>query len=157
LLTLKHALGANRQFHYTALETDPLGAEMIQQLNYPKVVTMADGELYFQKLHAAPWDQEENISENFKLLKRRIKLEDVIVEASQFDLVYFDAFAPSRQPELWTISILAKVERAMRSGAVFVTYCAKGQFKRDLKSLGFLVESLPGPPGKLEMVRAMKS
>jgi tRNA U34 5-methylaminomethyl-2-thiouridine-forming methyltransferase MnmC len=73
-----------------------------------------------------------------------------------FDLIYFDAFAPNKQPEMWEIDVLKKVVDAMKVDGVFVTYCAKGQLKRDLKSLGLIVETLAGPPGKKEMVRGVK-
>jgi tRNA U34 5-methylaminomethyl-2-thiouridine-forming methyltransferase MnmC len=73
-----------------------------------------------------------------------------------YDLVFFDAFAPNKQPEMWELPILEKVTTSLKAGGVFVTYCAKGQLKRDLKALGFDVESMPGPPGKREMVRAVK-
>ena len=73
-----------------------------------------------------------------------------------YDIVFFDAFAPDKQPEMWQMSVFKKVYAAMKAGGVFVTYCAKGQLKRDLKSLGLVVESLPGPPGKREMIRATK-
>jgi tRNA U34 5-methylaminomethyl-2-thiouridine-forming methyltransferase MnmC len=89
-------------------------------------------------------------------MKLEKSLQDVELLSQQFDLIYFDAFAPNKQPELWELEILGKVAKAMKPGGVFVTYCAKGQLKRDLKSLGLIVESLPGPPGKREMVRALK-
>jgi tRNA U34 5-methylaminomethyl-2-thiouridine-forming methyltransferase MnmC len=73
-----------------------------------------------------------------------------------FDLVYFDAFAPSKQPHLWEVPLLDRIVRSLKTDGVFVTYCAKGKLKRDLKSLGVTVETLPGPPGKREMIRALK-
>jgi tRNA U34 5-methylaminomethyl-2-thiouridine-forming methyltransferase MnmC len=74
---------------------------------------------------------------------------------SFFHIVYFDAFAPNVQPEMWHISSLEKVKNVMQKGGFLVTYCAKGQLRRDLQTLGFLVEKLPGPPGKREMTRAI--
>jgi len=74
----------------------------------------------------------------------------------EFNLIYFDAFAPNKQPEMWTHDVLRKVVVKLQPGGVFVTYCAKGQLKRDLKALGLEVQSLPGPPGKREMIRAIK-
>ena len=73
-----------------------------------------------------------------------------------FDLIFYDAFAPSKQPDLWTLEILTKVASTLKEGGLFVTYCAKGQVKRDLTSLGLNVETLPGPPGKKEMIRATR-
>jgi tRNA U34 5-methylaminomethyl-2-thiouridine-forming methyltransferase MnmC len=85
------------------------------------------------------------------------KLEEADLMESKYDLVYFDAFAPSKQPELWTADIFKKIYHAMAVGGILVTYCAQGQFKRNLKEAGFLVEALPGPPGKREMTRAKKA
>ena len=75
----------------------------------------------------------------------------------KFDIIYYDAFAPNKQPEMWTLAILEKTIQCLQPGGVFVTYCAKGQLKRDLKALGLEVSGLPGPPGKREMVRAIKN
>jgi tRNA U34 5-methylaminomethyl-2-thiouridine-forming methyltransferase MnmC len=156
LLTLKHALGSKLQFHYTSLEADPITKETIQQLNYPEILDFEGAASIFQKLHTASWAQEDKILYNFVLKKQLGRLQDSTLGDKQFDLIYFDAFGPVKQPELWEMAMLKKVEQSMKPGAVFVTYCAKGQFKRNLKSLGLRVETLPGPPGKNEMVRALK-
>jgi tRNA U34 5-methylaminomethyl-2-thiouridine-forming methyltransferase MnmC len=110
----------------------------------------------FNAIHVAPWDTEILLDANFSLLKIKTTLQDVEIGNNSVDLVYYDAFAPSKQPELWAYPMLQKVANGLRSGGVLVTYCAKGQLKRDLKSLGLMLEVLPGPPGKKEMVRACK-
>jgi tRNA U34 5-methylaminomethyl-2-thiouridine-forming methyltransferase MnmC len=156
LLTLKHALGSKLLFHYTSLEADPITQETMEQLNYPEILDFAGAASLFQKLHTASWAQEEVVWNNFVLKKQLGRLQDVALGDDQFDLVYFDAFAPVKQPELWEVGMLKKVERSMKPGAVFVTYCAKGQLKRDLRSFGLRVQTSPGPPGKKEMVRALK-
>jgi len=156
LLTLKHALGSTLQIHYTSLEAHPVDEKTIQQLNYPEVLDLNGAASLFQKVHAASWIQEEATLSNFVLKKQLGRLQDVDLGNKQFDLIYFDAFAPAKQPELWEIGMLGKIEQSMKPGAVFVTYCAKGQLKRDLRSLGLRVETLPGAPGKKEMVRALK-
>jgi len=115
-----------------------------------------EGAENFQKLHQAPWQEWSELSPYFKLYKENKSLQSVSLEPSHFDLIYFDAFAPNKQPEMWKLPMLEKVILTMKSGSVFVTYCAKGQLKRDLKSLGLEVEALAGPPGKREMVRAIK-
>ena len=84
------------------------------------------------------------------------KIEDYFPKTRSIDLVYFDAFGPSAQADMWNVNVLEKMADLLVPGGLFVTYCAKGQLKRDLKSLGFTVESLPGPPGKREMTRAWK-
>jgi tRNA U34 5-methylaminomethyl-2-thiouridine-forming methyltransferase MnmC len=156
LLTLQHSLIGSKKILYESLEAFPISQETASLLNYPKALPFADSEKYFAQLHQSVWDQEVELSSNFSLLKRHAKLQQTELGEDKFDIIYFDAFAPSKQAELWELAILRKVERSMKLGAVFVTYCAKGQLKRDLKSLGLLVETLSGPPGKKEMVRAVK-
>ncbi len=156
LMTLQSSFQTNISFHYTTLEAYPITSETVQLLNYAKVLNFNNASYYFAKLHEGLWEQEQTIEKNFFIKKLQSKIQDVICSPSSFDLIYFDAFAPSKQPDMWEMKVLQKIEAAMKPGAVFVTYCAKGQLKRDLKSLGLTVETLPGPPGKKEMVRATK-
>ena len=97
-----------------------------------------------------------DISPCFHLKKASMAIQEYSMDES-FDICYFDAFAPSKQPEMWQYSILKKVYNLLGPNGVFVTYCAKGQVKRDLREIGFYVEPLPGPPGKNEMIRATKT
>jgi tRNA U34 5-methylaminomethyl-2-thiouridine-forming methyltransferase MnmC len=154
LLTMQHAASLKNQITYTSLEAYPVAEEIWSKLNYP---SSAEMQTFFKDLHQASWNTEVSITPNFKLTKLHQTLQHTTLAAASFDLVYFDAFAPSKQPEMWTLEMLGKVVDRMRQEAVFVTYCAKGQLKRDLKSLGLTVETLPGPPGKKEMVRAVRS
>jgi tRNA U34 5-methylaminomethyl-2-thiouridine-forming methyltransferase MnmC len=153
LLTVQYAEKNKTEIHYTTLEAFPIDAEIWKQLNYAEA--LADKE-YFQKLHSTEWDEEVLLTPDFSILKINETLEKVTLNASSFDLIYFDAFAPNKQPKMWELPILEKIVLTMKPHGVFVTYCAKGQLKRDLKSLGLNVETLPGPPGKKEMVRAIK-
>ncbi|MFD2200041.1 tRNA (5-methylaminomethyl-2-thiouridine)(34)-methyltransferase MnmD [Shivajiella indica] len=140
---------------YHSIEPFPLGKEVYAQLNFTQVdPTIAEYALYFNKLHQAPWNEGVIMSEYFNMKKDLTTLEDAVLYPS--DVVLFDAFAPSKQPELWTKEMLSKVVDTMNPGAVFVTYCAQGQLKRNLKELGLEVETLPGPPGKKEMTRAWR-
>lgn len=150
LLTLSEALKNELPVVYTSLETYPLGRELWEYLNYP------DPYHLLKELHKAEWQRWKEISTHFKLLKLEKSLQLVELQPEQFDLIYFDAFAPNKQPEMWELPMLDKVVKTLKPGGVFITYCAKGQLKRDLKTLGLIVESLPGPPGKREMVRALK-
>ncbi len=128
----------------------------------------------FRALHAAPWNQETALAADFQLAKWLAPLEtaevlpandgpvpdlatDARLTAGHYHLIYFDAFAPEKQPELWTEAIFATLYAAAAPGAVLVTYCAQGQFRRNLRAAGWLVEKLPGPPGKREMTRARKA
>jgi len=139
----------NIQIEYTALEPYPLTAEIFQELNY----TSKDELLM---LHTCDWNSPQKISNNFTLTKLQTTQEQAQLPENFFDVVYFDAFAPNSQPELWTPKAFGKIYQVMSHPSVLVTYCAKGQVKRDLKSAGFIIESIPGPPGKREMVRAIK-
>lgn len=152
-LTLQRAKVQQTKIRYQTLETYPLPKEIWQKLTYHSNQEEA-GE--FQKLHQVAWDQWTEINQFFNLYKINQSLQSVSLAPLGYDLIFFDAFAPAKQPEMWEQPMLEKVVIAMKAGAVFVTYCAKGQLKRDLKFLGLEVESLPGPPGKREMVRAIK-
>jgi tRNA U34 5-methylaminomethyl-2-thiouridine-forming methyltransferase MnmC len=152
LLTAAFADAFKQKISYTSVEAFPLSSEIWTQLNY----TETDNDrILFSTIHSSPWEIENPVTDFFKLRKLKTTLQEISYDEN-FDLIYFDAFAPSKQPELWEISVLKKVYDALKTNGVFVTYCAKGQLKRDLKTLGFLVETLPGPPGKKEMVRALK-
>lgn len=134
---------------YTVLEAFPLDESVYSSLNYsPKELLL--------RLHVAPWHEFVQINPDFSLKKIHDMLERIAL-TEKYDLIYFDAFAPSKQPSMWDIQILKKVCDTLTPGGLFVTYCAKGQLKRDLKSLGLEVETLQGPPGKKEMVRGVKS
>jgi tRNA U34 5-methylaminomethyl-2-thiouridine-forming methyltransferase MnmC len=135
------------KIEYTSLEPYPLSEEVYRALNYePKETLLA--------LHQCEWDSSCSITKDFILTKLESTLSEAKLPENHFDVVYFDAFAPNSQPELWTQGAFAKIKSAMATPSVFVTYCAKGQVKRDLKAVGFHVESIPGPPGKREMIRA---
>jgi tRNA U34 5-methylaminomethyl-2-thiouridine-forming methyltransferase MnmC len=149
LLTQIWADTHQRMVRYTSIEAYPLGPEVWQQLNYGTQLQRPDA---FHQLHTSAWQQPIMLSENFQLAKWQSDL--VSFETSQrFDLIYFDAFAPDKQPHLWTIPIFEKLHALLRPGGTVVTYCAKGQVKRNFRAAGFLVEALPGPPGKREMIR----
>ena len=128
--------------------------QFIAQLNYASQLNFDSS--YFLELHQAEWNKSVSIASTFEIEKREGTVQEMNFEDEVYDLVFFDAFAPNKQPEMWEKPLLQKVFRTMKKHSVFVTYCAKGQVKRDLKSVGFKVETLPGPPGKREMVRALK-
>ncbi|HMG90644.1 MAG TPA: tRNA (5-methylaminomethyl-2-thiouridine)(34)-methyltransferase MnmD [Chryseolinea sp.] len=153
LLAVKAMQNPNVAVKYVSVEAFPIGETLWNGLNYTTTLGFEDA---FAFLHRSPWEIINKISGHIELLKLQTTLEKVQLKQGSFDLVFFDAFAPNKQPELWTIDMLRKVVTAMKSNGVFVTYCAKGQLKRDLKELGLYVETLPGPPGKKEMVRAVK-
>jgi tRNA U34 5-methylaminomethyl-2-thiouridine-forming methyltransferase MnmC len=140
--------------HYTALEAYPLEPSVYSSLNYPDTFGGKDAKPVLNRIHSLPWEEESSLCEGFTLLKQRIKLEEYTT-TRQFHLVYYDAFSPGTQPELWTSEVFAGLRRRMYPGGVLVTYCSKGEVKRNLKKAGFRVEALPGPPRKREMTRAI--
>jgi tRNA U34 5-methylaminomethyl-2-thiouridine-forming methyltransferase MnmC len=141
-------------FTYVTLEAFPLSDSIIKQLNYPELLRDESLSSLFDKVHENPWNVWKSVLPNFQLKKVHQTLEDYQAEQASINLIYYDAFAPNKQAELWTLEALKKVCAMLKQEGVFVTYSAKGQLKRDLKTLGLAVETLAGPPGKAEMVRA---
>lgn len=140
---------------YHTIEPYPLTEEIYSQLNYIEHDhSIWHYHKYFEALHKAPFSEGVILSEYFNMKKEQVKLEEVELYPS--DVVFFDAFAPNKQPEIWSKEILADVVEAMNPGAVFTTYCAVGKLRRDLADLGLTVETPPGPSGKKEMTRAWK-
>jgi tRNA U34 5-methylaminomethyl-2-thiouridine-forming methyltransferase MnmC len=152
-LTFEHLQSNKAIIEYTSLETLPLPEKIWKSLNY---ATSEDEKSNFSKIHSAAWNQRVQITGQFHLHKIETRLQDFVTD-KLFDIIYFDAFAPNKQPEMWEFAMLKKVTGYLSQNGVFTTYCAKGQLKRDLKSLVLQVETLAGPPGKKEMVRAVKS
>lgn len=157
LLTLLSIENSSQKVNYVSLEKFPLSNELAQQLNYPTQLKInAAQTALFNHLHTCKWNTNTPISNNFNLLKIEEDLAD-FQTTTTFDIIYFDAFAPEKQAELWTAEIFLKIYDFLKPKGILVTYCAKGVVKRTIKSIGFQVETLPGPPGKREMIRAVKS
>lgn len=154
-LTLLEAERLGLNIDYTGVEAYPVASEEVELLNYPEAVQAEDKSSYFKELHASDWEKEVDISDFFKLIKQQKKF-DKIRDSELYDLIYFDAFGARVQPELWTEEIFALMFKALKSGGVLVTYAAKGSVRRAMLASGFQVEKLPGPPGKREMLRAVK-
>ncbi|MGE5424188.1 MAG: tRNA (5-methylaminomethyl-2-thiouridine)(34)-methyltransferase MnmD [Syntrophothermus sp.] len=155
VLTLKEAQKSRIEIVYHALEVFPVTEEIWKQLEYDT------DHQQFNLLHEAPWNKEVEISPSFHLKKIKADLtalasETISSSEDQYDLVYFDAFGPAVQPEMWTEQIFRYLISAMKQGGILVTYSVKGTVKRALKAAGFSIEKLPGPAGKREMLRAMK-
>jgi len=142
------------QIQYTGIEAYPISLELAQQLNYVELLDVQAEQAQFLKLHSFP-NEWVKLSPSFQFYKQIGRFEDLKAQ-EQFDLIYYDAFAPSVQPELWEIALLEKMYQALKPNGVLTTYCAKGVFKRNLKQVGFKVEGIPGPIGKREMTRAVK-
>ena len=154
LLAMQFAHQHQIEILFTTIEKYPLRKDEFSQLNYGSVL----GEEwipYFQQLHECPWEQLVPISEAFSIQKIRADLLTAsFIETYQ--IVFFDAFGPDKQPDLWTVTVFEKLYKSLEKQGVLVTYSAKGQVRRNLKAAGFEVERLPGPPGKREMLRATR-
>lgn len=154
LLTLREAAKRQLPVYYEAVEAYPISVEEAKQLNYPHIIDPALADT-FALLHEGPWEEEQQLNPYF-VFRKTLKRFEQVAYRDAFDVIYFDAFAPGAQPELWEEEVLGKMFDALKSNGVLTTYCAKGAVKRKLKSLGFVVEALKGPPGKREMTRAVK-
>ncbi|MCL1127712.1 tRNA (5-methylaminomethyl-2-thiouridine)(34)-methyltransferase MnmD [Shewanella surugensis] len=159
ILSLQSALATTgkieRSIHYTSIEAYPLSLDIVSQLNYKQQLSTKLADL-FDKLHMAPWNCDVEIMPGFILHKVHGKLQNFHSPKADFNLVYYDAFAPSKQPELWTQDNFDNIVKMMDKGGMLVSYCANGQFKRNLKAAGFTVKAYPGALGRREMTRAWK-
>ncbi len=151
-LTAQWSQEKRQKIHLTSLEPHPIREELFTQLNFGNSLEEAT---LLQKIHTTEWEQVASISSQFDLLKTTRTLED-FTASIPYDILFFDAFAPSKQPEVWSLQNLRKCFGLLNPGGILTTYCAQGQFKRDLKEAGFRVETLQGAMGKKEMVRGTK-
>ena len=141
---------------YVGVEAYPLAAEEVDKMNYVDQLKSNKFAGIFNKMHQQDWEVKDEISPDFSLTKRK-QFFNEISDENKFDLIYFDAFGARVQPELWTEEIFEKMFKALKPDGVLVTYSAKGSVRRAMLEVGFLVEKLPGPPGKREMLRATKN
>jgi len=156
LITLLEAPSQKLKVQYTGVEAFPVPKEEYQLLNYPEKLRVPEKKELFTELHTLPWEVSSFLTPYFEITKRKQRFED-FAEIGNFDLIYFDAFGARVQPELWTENMFTKMYMALDDNGVLVTYSAKGSVRRAMQSAGFQVERLPGPPGKREMLRALKS
>ena len=157
-LTLLDIKNTNKKVNYISLEAYPLSETIIKKLNYSEKSSYEDKESFY-KLHTARWGEREQILSNFSLTKieRNLLQFNFSEITDKADIIYFDAFAPDKQPEMWNQQIFDNLFTIADDHAILVTYCAKGQVRRSLQQAGFTTERLPGPPGKREMLRATKN
>jgi len=154
LLTSVKAFGQRRSVFYTAIEKDPLDKNTISLLNHHNFAG-ENGKEIFERIHGAGWGVMSRISPYFSIHKIK---GDMLTEkiTGNYDLIYFDAFGPDKQPGIWAREILAKISEATVKGGIFVTYSSKGEVKRNLNACGFKVNVTEGPPGKRHIIRAIK-
>jgi tRNA U34 5-methylaminomethyl-2-thiouridine-forming methyltransferase MnmC len=153
LLAWQRSIISKSHVIYHTIECYPLPENIISQLNYGRILNVHHEEI--SKLHRCQPDEMVEFHPNFSFIKYIEDMEGFAHQAT-YDLVFFDAFGPGCHPNQWKAPILEPLYHALNLEGALVTFCAQGAFKRELKSLGFKVESLPGPPGKREMTRAIK-
>ncbi|WP_346883588.1 tRNA (5-methylaminomethyl-2-thiouridine)(34)-methyltransferase MnmD [uncultured Algibacter sp.] len=154
-ITLLEAETLKQSINYVGVEGYPVDLNEIKQLNYVKELGAAKYESLFDNIHSVSWDEKHVVSNSFSLIKQN-KFFSEINDINAFNIIYFDAFGARVQPELWTESIFLKMYNALKPKGIIVTYAAKGSVRRAMQAVGFIVERLPGPPGKREMLRGTK-
>ena len=155
LLTALKSREGDRLVNYTTIEKYPISEDMIRSLNHYQFAGK-DGKEISDLIHSSLWDVNVNICQNFNLKKIKADFTSESPEGI-YDLIYFDAFGPDKQPEMWTKELFAGIAAVTKKNGVFLTYSAKGEVKRNLKACGFEVMLLPGPPGKRQIIRAIKN
>ena len=153
ILSYLEAKSKNICIHYTTIELYPIEEIQLKQLNFPDQ-TGIDRPV-FESLHSCEWGKDVHIDSFFTLHKIKGDLTKTRFDR-QFDLIYFDAFAPDKQPEMWTPEIFSHLFEQTASKGILTTYCAKGSVRRMLQAAGYVTERLPGGPGKREMLRARR-
>lgn len=155
LVTWNYLKDETRQVTYTGVEAYPVSPEEAGKLNFADALKEKGAADVYGKLHNVFWEEPASIAPFFTLIKQK-KFFDQIADVGQYDLIYFDAFGARVQPDLWTAEIFKIMHTSLKQGGILVTYAAKGSVRRAMQEVGFLVEKLPGPPGKREMLRAVK-
>ncbi len=143
------------KIEYSGVEAFPISEDEIIALEYAQLVGDENVELY-KKIHSSSWEEMNEMSPFFDLKKIKNELQSLGLKKESFDIIYYDAFGPRAQDEMWSVELFKKMYDSLKVGGFLVTYCAKGQVKRNMKEVGFTIEPLPGPPGKREMTRAWK-
>jgi tRNA U34 5-methylaminomethyl-2-thiouridine-forming methyltransferase MnmC len=152
-LTLIYSQENKFEVNYTGLEKYPLDINLCNKLNYPE--QLHTERTTFDALHLAKWNEEVEITANFRLTKIETDLTQW-TSNKEFDLIYFDAFGPDKQPEMWQPCIFQLMGKLLKKEGVLVTYSAKGDVRRGFQSAGMEIQKIPGPPGKKHMTRGVK-
>ncbi|SDY16852.1 tRNA (5-methylaminomethyl-2-thiouridine)(34)-methyltransferase MnmD [Hymenobacter psychrophilus] len=156
LLTLERSLTAAVPIQYDTVEKHPLPWELVRELATAPALQVPPLPAFRQQLHEAAWEQPVALTPSFMLRKLAGELQNLALVTGAYEVIYFDAFAPDKQPDMWTDAVFGQLYAAAAPGGCLVSYCAKGSFKRSLRAAGWQTEAIPGPPGKREMTRAWK-
>lgn len=155
LNTLLTAMYGRQNIHYTAIDVQALDPELLTSLNYPQLLDDTAKGLWI-RLHEIPWKGEHRLRDSFILKKIKTDLRNWMPPEQAYDLVYYDAFSPAVQPELWGKEIIQRIAGSLREAGIFVSYSAHAALRRNLESAGMQVDLLEGPPGKRQMTRGKK-
>ena len=155
MITILESEKQKLDIDYTGVEAYPVSPDELAQLNYLEELNALTREKEFYLMHSSAWEEKISITPQFKLSKHKKDFTQ-IADINKFNLIYFDAFGARVQPELWTVPIFEIMYNSLKKDGYLVTYAAKGSVRRAMLEVGFLVERLPGPPGKREMLRAKK-
>ncbi len=153
LLTLEYARLNNKSIHYDAIELYPIDNKEASVFNYPQLLGVSQDD--FMMLHNSEWETGNDLTPFFNLHKTKADI-STYSHKKLYDLIYFDAFSPNVQPDLWKTPIFIKLYKSLSPGGILSSYSVRGDFRRALKEAGFLVEKIPGPPGKRHITRARK-
>ncbi len=155
LLSFAAVEKSSKNIHYLAVEKFPLAYNISAALNYCRILRKPEWQAVLEQLHNSKWNQDNICTSNFIFHKDNVDILQFSAD-EPVDIVYYDAFAPEVQPELWTPEIFKKIFDYVKSGGILATYCSKVIVQRAMKAAGFLVEKAPGPRGKREIIRAFK-
>lgn len=146
----------SQEIFYHSIEKYPLKKDEYTVLNFPEFISKGkELEEVFNTMHQCEWGKEVKVDSNFSFFKDQTDLNE-FSSTRPYDLIYFDAFAPEIQPNLWTVEVFQEMYNLLNPEGILVTYCAKGQVRRNMQDAGFVVERIPGPPGKRQMMRAKR-
>jgi tRNA U34 5-methylaminomethyl-2-thiouridine-forming methyltransferase MnmC len=154
-MTFLEAQNQGFEIDLTTVEAYPLSISTAEKLNYAQLLNVPQFDPVLKQLHALSWGEKHALSDAFSFQKLLLDFKEIDFKDA-FDIIYYDAFSPESQPELWESETLQRMFDALKNGGILTTYCAKGSFKRALKSVGFQVENIAGPRGKREITRALK-
>jgi len=153
-LSYMESLKSGLQIEYSGIEKYPVEKSLVNELNYSQLISPENHNIFI-KLHECEWNKKIEISENFRFVKIEADFNEYILNTT-FDLIFFDAFAPDKQPEMWSQENFSKLYKSLNKGGILVTYSSKGMVKQNLRNAGFMVQRLQGPLGKRHMLRAIK-
>jgi tRNA U34 5-methylaminomethyl-2-thiouridine-forming methyltransferase MnmC len=156
LLTFRESLQMHMPITYHALEPFPLLEAEYSKLNFTRFIEGDGINEAFGLFHQCKWDEEMEVSPFFIFRKQKLRVQEAVFQEGFYDLIYFDAFGPDTQPEMWERPVFERMYKALCQSGLLTTYSSKGSFRRLLKECGFKVEKLAGPPGKREITRAQK-